>query len=380
MLVTFGLAWFVTGCVYLPLMPAETHLTAQTVELPARKLHSCLCITATVNGAGRFLLAVDTGATGLILSSDAAAAAKVEFLGKSTRWTGVRSRVGIKFATVRTVQSGDLTLKDINVAVVDSAEFRALMANDRRVDGLIGLVAFGDLVVEMNFPDTKVAVARSARADLGESPKCEYRLTGGVPYLPAVIDTHQEWLMLDTGYEGYLVLPKELFKSDSALGPTVKAPVNPMGVLFDGKVSVGPIALTNPPVVTGIGRVGVRAIDAWKLVFDQQKHWVYFVGPSTETAWEKIEPKMIAGPGWEGKIGASEVQLTTVAKESILYGWGLRSGDLIVTVNGQPASEMWQRFADTSPTGDRSHSPAMLVIERDAEVIKLDVGNAGAWK
>src|SRR5689334_2270571 len=116
------------GCISGSFSPHQTTLTADKVNLPTKKEHGQLWIEARINGAGPFLLLVDTGCTVMLLPQRVADAAGLKVLPKwemkAVNAAGVVSKE--KAALIESFDCGGLQLKNFFTGVKSDEDFAAI--------------------------------------------------------------------------------------------------------------------------------------------------------------------------------------------------------------------------------------------------------------
>jgi hypothetical protein len=115
-----------------------------------------------------------------------------------------------------------------------------------------------------------------------------------------------------------------------------------------GVVRLGPVTWTNPPLRQQAhgrpGNVGVGVLDRGKVAFDQHAHLIYFLGPTFDREWPKEQaPDLRFRAGFLANVQGTALRLVEVDAGGAFDRAGLRSGDVILTVDGMAAVDFQSR-------------------------------------
>lgn len=344
-------------------IPSRTTLAVARVALPTLSGCGALFVDVMINGAGPFHLMVDTGADCLVLTQRVADFASLKTPpGQKGLAEGVTEMVPVKLARVGNLESGGLKLEGLWAVVVSDADLaNAAAIFGVPVDGALGRQALNDVVLEMDFPRRQVSAVKPGAETYPADRGATWQREGSV--LTVDVEGKAMAVELDTGSNGGFMLPQ--IEALPLLYPKSKLGVAGAGVgkttspreetsQLAGVVRLGPVAWTNPPLVQGSARIGVAALDTWKLVIDQHAQRVYFLGGNLERKWEKKPlPPLRFRPGFFARIEGTGFRLLEVDAGAAADLAGLRIGDLVLTVNGAPATKVDYTQAGETQNGSR---------------------------
>jgi predicted aspartyl protease len=343
-----GLVVGLGGCVSVSFTPQHTILAAERVALPTVEAEKFLLVEARVNGAGPYRFFVDTGASTLILSTKVAKAAGLKsgaghVVILKTPAGDVRSTA----AVVRRFESGGLRLENLAAVVVPDADL-APLAGAFGAEGVLGMTAVRDLVLEMDFPARQISAVRPGSRS--------YPVEVSVPYeglSPIVqLEVHGKTVraLVDTGSNFHLIVP------DMASYPLVQPPLKDDGFggfavgskkggreengQLAGEARLGPLRWSNPPMRwqrSGTeANIGVAALNHIRLIVDQKAQRLYFEGTALEREWprKKIDMKFKLG-FFAVPDPAGIMRLVEVDGGGAFDLAGLRADDLIAAIDGR---------------------------------------------
>lgn len=369
-----SLSLLLGGCV-LNAPPEDVFLVKRTTpptgraEVPAEFFARRVVVTVTINGVGPFRLLLDSGARGLLLSRPAAERANLPLLPLVWVKSYVLGGSGTqkqRIARVPRLQAGGLQLEGLSACVIAPEEWKKFdealhaMRAVGPCDGILGMAAFHDLLLEIDYPGQTVAVHRPDTADFSDVGFARCEFPRSVPYVNLQLPGRTLRVLVDTGDNGDLTLPtlenlpllhgRQRF--DGLIFGLGGSSVRSESGQIDGAVRLGSITWNRLPVDTGRSppRLGFRALSFWRVVLDQQRERLYLVGPNQEVTVpevfvEKPEDKM----GFFGEVDGGSVRLLEVDSGGVLHWAGLRAGDLIRQVDGLTAVEWFRRRGEGMP-------------------------------
>jgi predicted aspartyl protease len=223
---------------------AKAARVAALVSVPFRVVDGRIYVTAKVIGAGPFVFAVDTGASGM----GRADASLVAALGLPVTGAG-ESSDGVATARVDTVRLssialGGLVRRDLEVSTRDYA---SKLTPEAAFAGILGREFFGDGLLVIDYPARRLSFTRAVALE-GDGPDVlSYDRAFRVPV--RIGDTLTEG-NLDTGANVTFVLPQTLF--DRVGGGAVAA-------AGEGQLT-NTVVRTGKAVVKGPFRIGSAAL------------------------------------------------------------------------------------------------------------------------
>lgn len=364
--------------------PSRTTLAADRVALPTSSDESNqLSVDVRINGAGPFRLMVDTGCSSTLLSAEVArTAGLVPLPGKGRPGFNASNQMSWKKrARVDRLESDGFTVEAIVVGLLEDKEIADITAlAGRPVAGFLGMSTLKDVVLEMDFPNRRVSVLRSGTQDYAADRRVPYRSLFRVPLVTVQVGDQPIVMQVDTGSNGGFEIPK--LGAVPLLNPPVKAegygaqlgenggPRGQDGQLA-GDARLGPVTWTNPPLGgmghrSATGRMGVDVLNSWRVAFDQKARRIYFLGDVTKREWPAGTPVDVRfSLGFFAEIEGTALRLLEVDAGSAADLSGLRAGDLVLEIDGSPATR--------SPA--KSHRRTMRVV-RDGREFETVLVNA----
>ncbi|HYL57051.1 MAG TPA: aspartyl protease family protein [Gemmatimonadales bacterium] len=345
------------------LAPRRVDLPVQGATVP---LHLIMQDRATVevmvNGRGPFVFAIETGAPIVLVTERMATELHLPADNPSS---------------VDSLRIGDLVLRDL--PVVKGPELLP------GVDGLLGLTAYRDLLLTVDYPALSVRFERGALGEpngrdvfalveMGQHLGVDVDI-GGRRY-PAVLDT-QGSAAIDCAPE-----VADSLRFVSGRVPTGSAsiggqpPVPVFSARLDGDVRLGATTIQRPIVgivspPPGFPRellLGARLLRHFVITLDQRNKRIRVNNPDG----------VIPPPPGLRSIGLAlapapqgGVDVAATRADGAAYASGLRVGDEVVTIAGRPGSEFLQPAA--LPTLVQSANVVRFEVRRNGRSMAFDV-------
>jgi hypothetical protein len=358
------------GCAIVRRVPRETVAPAGEVVLPTFRCADTYLLRAEINGKGPFLLMVDTGAAGTLLTP--AAAAQLEdaiqptifpMVGATGKWVTAKRSVRID-----SLKAGGLELRGFDAVVVELTGFAHAMGGT--LDGIIGYPAFRDVVLTFDYPRGEV---RAGGEGVAEGPRTEKLHDRFAPSIKMDLQGTRRTVVLDTGSSGSLSLPK----SDAlkyVQRPRVVGTVLALGGIdlrwegrLAGDLELGGHALREPIVDSSksLPLLGSDIMRFFVVRFDQKARLAEFVRAETEP----VTFPSTFGIGVGGMPEPGGYRVLHVLEGLPARAAGLKVGDLIETIDGRKVMDLFcdQHALYTEP------GRAVLEVVRDGERIKMGV-------
>lgn len=346
-------------------------------------------VEVEINGQGPFRLVFDTGAFALVL--DLAVAERLKLPRAAFTMTGMARSVGglapAYYSRVETLRIGTLTRGGMDAMVVSLSDNMGGL----RVDGLLGLPAFYDLVTTVDYAAGTIRFASEPRLREGESGTLAIAQQYGISlYVQGSFEGERVTVQLDTGASfplfaqprllEILATPPFLVPYTIARSPTGSAPIKV--TRLDGDLRLGSHVFRNPiaafvakPVVWSSRRdyaslldpdltLGQTFLSQFELVIDPESKLVRLTRPDSRPI--ESDPIRILMLGvdlaWrEGGLYA------TAPSRGPTPGAALQPGDRIVSISGIPAEAFsYERLNDYA---DRE--PVELEIEREGRRLQI---------
>ncbi|WP_404423248.1 aspartyl protease family protein [Nibricoccus sp. IMCC34717] len=337
------------GCSHLPFVGSKPAIEANTlpdqpVVLPARRLGNLLLVELQWDKRGPWRFLIDTGSSVTLVSSDFAsryAVSRKRFVNAPKR---VRLSTGAERLFPNTVieefRLGGASFANKPVLVFDNAELSAQFGT--RIDGILGFPFFGECRLELDYAQPQLRIQKSTTADAppGATP---FVLETRTPRVRASIGGYARDLLLDSGSDAALVLPAPV--PDMAFS----VPPRPGGVLgslsgasltqvarLAGDLRVGDSVIPSPVVTFGgtESSVGGELLSQFTVTFDTRTQWVRLTPGSSAP----LAPAPFRHCGMSFAKSPAYWRIESVIPGSSAEQAGVRVGDLIVRINGEPVA------------------------------------------
>lgn len=340
----------ISGCVGQPprfdAAPRETALAADRVALPASFTNGLPYVDLRVNGHGPYRFLVDTGAEGTSISVPVAEeiglAVSRKYRALITGSSGHATDFSI--GKVARLEAPGFVLRNVVVAILPPQNATALDPLAGMFGGIVGMSAFREVRLEIDYPDKRIRVLRLDT----EAPP-----TGtGIPYTgtqPHVTIATTSSLhatttaLIDTGSDSGIELADiadyplrvGLAKVDGyhhGIGGFRR----PLFGQMAGEIRLGSAIWSDPMIHSSHeNRIGSEALDAWKVVIDQEKKllWLLEENQINTTTWSgPLEPDGRPSVyGFAFLMDGDSFVVREVDPGSRAERAGLKAGDRFVT-------------------------------------------------
>ena len=343
--------------------PGRVDLPVQGATVPLRlSMQDRATVEVMVNGRGPYRFAIETGAPIVLVTERLATALQLP---------------ADNPARVDSLRIGDLVLRDLPVARGPDVL--------PGIDGLLGLTAYGDLLLTVDYPALTVRFERGALGEpngrdvlplveIGHHLGVDVEI-GGHPY-HAVLDT-QSSAAIDCAPEvadGLRFASGRVPTASASFGGLPPVPV--FSARLDGDVRLGATTIQRPIVgivspPPGFPRellLGARLLRQFVFTLDQRNkrirvnspHGVIPPPPGLRTIGLALAP---------APQGAMEV--VAARPDGAAYAAGLRVGDAVVTIAGRLGSEFLEPSA--LPTLVQSADVVRFEVRRNGQPMAFDV-------
>jgi aspartyl protease/PDZ domain-containing protein len=322
---------------------------ADSVSVPMRLQSGRVLLDVKVNGRGPFPFILDTGAPGSVF--DLAFAQELELpLGDSTQVASPGGRgLVARRATIDRLEIGGLTVHGATGAAMAGLPFPPGADSPR---GVLSPYRLGELLVTLDYPQGRVVFRRGALPEPDGREVFGWDRNGELPLVPIDVAGHPLRVHLDSGATGGLSLPVALEKELPLSTPvteigrarTVDRELVVRGAKLAGAVTLGRYRLEAPnvtfiDVLKDIGNVGPAILQQFVITLDPAHARLRLAGPANG--------QLRAGEDRPRRYG---IQLTAVDANPLQVAGvdagapadkaGLRAGDRIVRMNGQPVDSL----------------------------------------
>jgi len=331
--------------------PREVRLASPVVEVPLLRVTGRPAVEALVDGQGPFRFGIETGARFVALAPRVA---------ERLRLAGEEFRL-------RDIVIGGATFVDLPAA-------RARFA-DERIDGILGLSLYEDLLLTVDFPARKLRFERGSL-----SPGDGLPLTRAGPFWAVPVEVAGKKLraILDTRGSGTLgVTPRVAEQLSFAAPPVVVGTARGAAIpevrvrvgRLAGDLRVGALTFARPlvavrPLPAHFPEepvLGIEALEQLVVTLDQKSARVRLSRPEGPT----IPPSPpLRSPGFRLRKEPSGTARIAELQPGSGAASVLREGDVVVAVAGKPPGD---------PEALRNLDKVPVVVERDGKRIEVEV-------
>jgi hypothetical protein len=337
-----------------PAPPKEVRLARPVVEVPLLRITGRPAVEVFVEGKGPFLFGIETGARFVAIAPRVATSLGLE--GEAFR--------------VKEIAIGDASFLDLPAA-------RARFA-DERIDGILGLALYEDLLLTLDFPAKKVRFERGALpAPDGKTllPMTRAGPFWAVPVEVAGVPFHA---ILDTRGPGTLgVNPAAAAKLPFASPPAVVGTARGAAIAetpvragrLEGDLRLGALTFARPLV--GIRQLpahfpeepllGIEALEQMMVTLDQKSAVARFSRPAGPSI---PPPPPLRSPGFRVRKEPRGPARIAGLRPGSAAAQTLREGDVVLEIAGKPPGD---------PEALRDLDRVPVVVERDGKRLEVEV-------
>jgi len=340
------------GLVHFDFAPSQidSDTVSEPIILPTTSCGRFFIAETYINGQGPFAMLLDTGASKTILSKEVA------------KSLGIKSRI-------KNLAIGDLKLSGrikFSAKDIDHLD-NALGIN---IDGILGHSVFKKVVLIYDYP------AEQIRARVGKlhssMPGIAPMSKGSRPFLGAMIGDQKTNILLDTGSSGGLSLKNfnslNFIAEPNPTGAIMR--IDGMHIVHHGRlqdnVRFGSLILNQPIVKGSVGDslLGQEILKDYVLSIDQQSGFVQIVHPDGTAIEDPIESPPLFGLGAAVLPGENAYVVRRAFDNTPANDAGLRKGDIIVEIDGQP---IMNHGCERHKSNDNGPTSQTCLIERNGE-------------
>ena len=203
-------------------LPDGSRLASSIVRIPMEHHSGHIALEVMMNGKGPFRFQLDTGA-GIDLCVDLSLMTKLGLEKTGTTLnsaTDPSKAVRRDLVRVDEISFGGATFKNRTALAADYAWVNR--KRGERVLGLLGFPLFRELLLSIDYPNSRVILTRGRLAARAKHV-LSYRGGTKTPHVPITIGKTRVWALLDTGHTGTIMLPRRKLEGIRVNGPLVRA-------------------------------------------------------------------------------------------------------------------------------------------------------------
>jgi Aspartyl protease/PDZ domain len=340
---------FAAGCVSFQRSaprPGLTYVGSHPVTLAARLLGNVLIVETKGDENGPYHFVIDTGSSVTLVSPYLAKQLKMsELMPASLPKVRVRSSEGgtalLDTVTLRKLQLGSARFEYVPALVYDCADVSDQFGV--RIDGILGFPLFRNAVLTLDYPHERVVLRSQIPTEGLPGETILFDNAQKTPLVPIRIGDHELEALIDSGSSASIdVNPAGLspkFTYGPVDGPTVSTLAgdrpSKVGRLSD-VVRIGSFDIPQPvaELTDELSSLGGGILSHFTVTFDQEHNEVFF---QHEPADSMATPAL-RGTGLSFRKTPAYWKVAGVVAGSPADTEGVRAGDLISRINGEPVA------------------------------------------
>jgi hypothetical protein len=392
-----------SACMSKPRNDISVHAFASAVPqqvggatiVPVEISDNHIFLQARVNNSPLFWFILDSGAEDLLLDTEQANALGLSSTSRSWAGGAGENKYDIAYVGGAMLRLSDLQLENLTLSVTSLSTVG--LYDGRAVDGIIGYHLLSRYTVEIDYAARVVRLYDPQHyrySGTGESIPIE--MLGKTPVVNALVrlparEPVRARLMLDTGAPGELILNSPFVEAHRLLDSNLRTIHDPASVGLGGNsdillgraesLQVGRFELAHP--IVGFARdkggafartdvdgvVGGEVLRRFKVIFDYSRKRLI------------LEPNEHFGESFTGSISglslrAEDADFRTFVVQRVLENSpaaeaGLRAGDRILSVDGQPAASL--TLSQIKQDFRRAGSEYWLSVQRGQRTLRVKI-------
>lgn len=244
-------------------------------------------VEVRVDGQGPFLFLIDTGAAGAPARADASLVRRLGLRPSGTEQASDAggAAVSIDRITLDSVEMGAIHARQVEAYTRDYNSASYLP----RIDGILGLAFFRDVLLTLDYPRSQVRIGRGALPPADGLTVLDYELVEGNPAIMIRIGARPFRVLLDSGNIRALDMPSEWLRSLPLAGfprlagssSSVSGTIGLREVALAEPLIIGRYRFANPRVTFADeyqeGNLGSTVLRAFTVTIDQRNRRVRLI-------------------------------------------------------------------------------------------------------
>jgi outer membrane lipoprotein-sorting protein len=327
------------------------------VEIPFVLNSNHIYVPVSIDGSKPLSFILDTGAGGPVLDMETAKELDLKTIGKFEGRGAGEGTQEVNIVTLTSVKLGDLIIDSVSAATISLKPLSKYEGMPD--DGILGYDLFSKFVVKIDYENRKLTLYEPSSFEYtGKGEILPITLEGNNPHVKAKIDGQYEGtFVLDTGARSSLVLHTPFVQKHEALTKDAKKIDVFSGIGIGGKA---------PGKVTRVKSIEIGNFNILSPV----------------TTLSSSEKGAFASEKIDGNIGGGILKRFTVifdypkvdfvVKDSPASKAGIKEGDLVLKINGQPTKDLLLRdIRDMFKAGDGKKISLIINSEGKEKSIEL---------
>lgn len=390
--------------------PGTTRLATSPATVEMEVSSGRPMIQLEVNGQGPYRFVVDTGAGLSVIDDGIATELGLEVVGsQQLQSPGSPGRIQGRRVRAARLETGPLTIERPTLATMDLAAYSA-----GTIDGVLGRPHFAGLLLTLDYPNARIVLAEGV-LDPGSPEVMAMDLSAGSVRVAIDLAGRSFPMVIDSGSPGGFSLPKALepelaLRAPAQPGPTIDlvgGSHESWKAELDGTIVLGEQRYDEPRITLvsyadDFGNIGMQVLRELRVTLDQASSLIAFarpgaVGEETGTERRLVEgapgaggpvrlggAQQPGGPGGPPRLGVrfgmtpqgfvrerGGLVVQDVDRGGSAEAAGLRAGDILVEVAGQPLADV-QRVAELAALL-QAPRPIEMVVVRGDERLRIEV-------
>ena len=338
----------VTGCSSLSLRrqpppPGVTTLKSPLVQLPAQHIGNYLVLEAKWDRYGPYHFVIDTGASVTLVTPTLARRYPGRYpAAPNAPRVRVNDAMELPSASLRRLELGDALFEDVPVLLYDCAEMSAHLGV--RIDGILGFPMFRETLLTMDYPGSRVLLQPKNATALTPGTVIPFDDSRKTPLISLRLGERTFATLIDSGSDAAFSLnPAGLNlrytaapRPGATIGTIAGDRTQQIGRL-DESLVLGDYTFEHPIVDLSdeLSAIGAGVLKYFSVTFDQSRDRVMFFRDSREPI--TMGPRRSAGVSFSKTPAYWRV--AGVVPGSSAAESGVRLGDLITRINGEPVAK-----------------------------------------
>jgi len=327
--------------------PGVTHVGSKPVTLPGHLIGNILVVEDSWDKFGPYHFVVDTGSSVTLVSPDIAKhyGASGSPPPEDEPQVRVRSSEGgfarLKAVTLAKLQLGAAKFEYVPALVYDCSDLSAQFGV--RIDGILGFPLFRNTVLTLDYPNERIVLRSKIPEDGIPGETILFNNADKIPMIPIRLGDREFAALIDSGSAAAIdINPAGLspvFAFGPVAGPTVStlAGDRPSRIgRLSGVVRIGSFDVPQPvaELTDELSSLGGGILSHFTVTFDQRHNEVFLQCDAADAL--RVPP--LRGTGLSFRKTPAYWKVVGVVPGSPAEAAGVRQGDLVTRINGEPAT------------------------------------------
>jgi hypothetical protein len=335
--------------------PGQTKVHADAVEVRSRVIGSHFMVEARGDRHGPWRFLIDTGSSVTLVSEEFYKANALRDTRLSSSSVGVRSASGqvayLQAGSVREIQlghGGGARFLNVPVLLYNCGGLSAHLGV--KIDGVLGFPLFRDTVFTLDYPGGRMTISPARRGPPEQGRLIAFNNDRRTPIIPVRLDGETFAVLVDSGSDAPLMLNPVGLHPRFAVAPRPGATVgtltgdrNQESGRLDGTLDLGGYQFEQPlaDLTDQLSAIGGKILCHFRVTFMPARNQVVFYRDSDTP----VTMGPLRNPGLSFSKTPAYWRVLGVVPGSPAEERGVRKGDLVSRLNGEPVSN-WslQRF------------------------------------